>query len=1105
MRSLVAQMLAAVVIAPLTAQERGYYRFPAIHGDVIVFAAEGDLWRVDLNGGAASRLTTHPGDETNAAFSPDGRHIAFSGTYEGPTDVYLMPAAGGLPRRLTYEGGARVVGWTPDGRVLYSTTVHSTLPNAQLATLHPETGNRVALPLAQAADGWFDGSGGSLYFTRFAAQSSQTKRYRGGTAQDIWKFAAPGTEATPLTPDFPGTSRRPMWWNGRVYFESDRDGTMNLWSMAEDGRDLRQHTRHVGWDVRGPSLGSGRIVYQLGADLRVFDIQSGQDREVPITLASDFDQLRERWVERPLDYLTSWHLSPTGDRLVFTTRGKAFVAPVTQGRLVEATRQHGVRYRSARLLADGAALIVLSDQSGEVEWWTAPANGVGEARQLTRDATVLRFDGIPSPDGKWLAHWNQDQELWLTEMTTGQSRRIAFSEQWGFDPPVWSPDSRWFVYGEPAGNTFTQLFLFDVATGTSTAITSDRYNSESPAWSADGQWLYFLSDRNLQSLVGAPWGARQPEPFLDKQDKLYAIAMVDGAKFPFAERTEFTANGAQPAATTAEGGRPRPAAASASRQSEAPPLVVRVDLAGIPSRILEVPVPAGNHNGLSANDKRLFWIDRETSGERQASLMMLDIGNDSPKPKVLVEDIRGYELSPDGKKIGVRKGEAFYVIDASAAAPAKLDEARVNLADWRFPVDPREDWKQVLVDSWRLERDYFYDPGMHGVNWKGMLDKYLPLVDRVRTRGELHDLQAQMAGELSALHIFVRGGDVRDGPEDIQTATLGARLVRDERAGGYRVEHIYRADPDLPDQLSPLAQYGVGVKDGDVITAVNGVPALSAPDLGALLRNQSGKQVRITVGAAGGGPSRDAIVKPITAQRDADLRYDEWEYTRRLAVDSMAGGAVGYVHLRAMTAGNIAEWYREFYPVFNRQGLIVDVRHNSGGNIESWILEKLMREAWMYWQPRVGDPYWNMQYAFRGHVVVLQDERTASDGEAFAEGFRRLGLGKVIGTRSWGGEIWLSQNNTLVDRGIVTAAETGVYGAEGTWLIEGHGVDPDIEVDNLPHATFRGEDAQLAAAVAHLRQLIAADPRPVPKAPAYPDKSSADNRRLRADGGSGRP
>jgi len=375
------------------------------------------------------------------------------------------------------------------------------------------------------------------------------------------------------------------------------------------------------------------------------------------------------------------------------------------------------------------------------------------------------------------------------------------------------------------------------------------------------------------------------------------------------------------------------------------------------------------------------------------------------------------------------------------------------------------------------------------VDWPGMLARYKPVVARVSDRAELNDLISQMVGELSALHIFVRGGDVRKGKDNIVPASLGAVLARDDTAGGLKVTHVYRSDPDYPERLGPLARPGIEVREGDVIEAVNGVSALSVSDVSILLRDQVDRQVLLRVKPAGGGAGRDVIVKPISPEREADLRYDEWEYTRRLQVEEAAKGEIGYVHLRAMGRGNYAEWARNYYPVFKRSGLIIDMRHNRGGNIDSWILEKLLRKAWFYWQPRVGEPYWNMQYAFRGHMVVLVDQNTASDGEAFAEGFRRLGLGKLIGTRTWGGEIWLSSSNFLVDKGIATAAENGVYGPEGQWLIEGHGVDPDIVVDNLPVATFGGRDAQLDAAIRYLQDLIGKEPVAVPPPPPYPDKA----------------
>jgi tricorn protease len=1073
MRRLVMAFSCVLFASQLQAQApKGYYRFPTIHEDTVVFAAEGDLWKVGLEGGTAQRLTSHPGEESHPRFSPNGSTLAFSATYEGPQEMYAMPAVGGLPERLTYEGeSAYVRSWTPEGRILYLTRKYSTLPRSQLALMDPQTGQHERIALAQAADGSFSGDG-TLYFTRFPRQSSYTKRYKGGTAQDIWKYAPAAEEAVPLTSDYTGTSRSPMWWDGRVYFASDRDGTMNIWSMNPDGGDLRQHTLHDGWDIQSPSVGSGHIVYQLGADLRVYDIGSDEDREIPITLTSDFDQMREKWIKKPMDYLTAVHPSPDADRVVLTARGQVFVAPVKQGRLVEVSRNDGVRYRQARFLPDGENLMALSDESGEVEWWKLLADAIGDPEQITSDGKVLRFGGVPSPDGRWIAYDDHNQELWLLNLEDGQSKKLAFSSQWYFEGYSWSPDSRWLAYSMPADNGVYQILLYSVEDETTTPLTTDRYDSRSPVWSPDGLWIFFLSDRNYQSLVRSPWGSRQPEPYFDKKTKVFHVSLRPGERSPFRHDDELFEK----------------AKDEDSNDDEGPPKV-EIALEGIAARLMEVPVAAGNYSQLSVNEDRLFWISTETSFKRTKSLSALSIGNEGDDPEVLVEDVKTYELSLDGKKIVVHKGGSIYVIDASSEAGASLDKAGIDLSAWTFAIDPREEWKQMFVESWRLQRDYFYDPEMHSVDWEAMLGKYLPLVERVTNRGELSDLQAQMASELSALHTYVYGGDHREGEDEIDPASLGAVLLRDEAAGGYRVEHIYDSDPDLPDQLSPLARSDVDVGEGDVIQSINGTPALSVAHPGALLRHQADKQVRLRVKPSSGEDSRDVVVVPITSGREWDLRYDSWEYSRRTLVDSLSNGDIGYVHLRAMGSSDIAQWFREFYPVFNRKGLVIDVRHNGGGNIDSWILGRLLRRAWMYWQPRVGDTYWNMQYAFRGHMCVLVNEWTGSDGEAFAEGFRRLGLGKVLGTRTWGGEIWLTSSNVLVDKGIVTAAEFGVYGPEGVWLIEGHGVDPDIGVDNLPHTTFLGGDSQLRTAVGHLLDLIEKDPRPVPPPPEYPDMS----------------
>jgi tricorn protease len=1057
---------------------RGYYRYPALHGNTLVFSAEGDIWKVDFQGGMAARLTTHPGEETHPAISPDGQTLAFSATYEGPTEVYTMPLTGGVPTRWTYESDSSiVVGFTPHGRLIYTTRAYSTLPDYQLVTIDLKTNKRELIPLSQASDGSYDAPGKTLYFVRPSFHNNNTQRYKGGTAQNIWKFEDSQAEAQNLTSDFAGENFSPMWWNGRVYYVCERDGTWNIWSMDEEGKDLRQHTRHEGWNVKSPCMDNGRIVYQLGADLRTLDVRSDQDRLISISLASDFDQLREKWVKEPLDYLTSAHVHPSGESVVLTSRGRVFVAPVGDGRLVRASFKEGIRYRDVVFMPDGQTLLALSDESGELEFVIMPANGVGEDKPLTDDGEILRFQGHPSPDGRWIAYDDLNNDLWLLNKESKKQKKISQSRE-GIGDISWSPDSKWLAYSHSAFNTFVQIHLYSIETGEQIPLTSDRANSMSPAWSPDGQFLYFLSDRNLRSVVGSPWGTRQPEPYFDKPIKIYCLSLRKGIRSPFKPEDELYES---------------PVTKGKQDKESNNESLLQIDPDNIQQRIREVPVDPGNLARLEVNEEALFWIERGEGYGSPAQLKAVKIGNKDVKDVTVLEGIRSYEMAADGKKLLVRRGSSFYVLDASPRKITDMQKGEVNLRGWSFPIDVREDFRQLYIDAWRLERDYFWDPSMHGVDWDAMRDKFLPLVDRVTTRQELNDLIGELVGELSALHVSVRGGDLREGPDRIRVATLGARLERDEPAGGYRIDYIYKSDPDYPDELSPLADPDLDIKAGDIIIGIDGQNTLSVWHPHVLLRNKAGHQVLVSIKSGTTGEIRQVIITP--TGNESNLRYSDWEYTRRLEVEEKGKGEIGYVHLRAMGGSNITEWYQNFYPVFKRKGLIIDVRHNRGGNIDAFILEKLIRKAWFYWKPRAGSPYWNMHYAFRGHMVVLCNENTASDGEAFAEGFKRLGLGKVIGTRTWGGEIWLSSNNLLTDRGLARAPQTGVYGPEGIWLIEGHGVDPDMVVDNLPHATFNGKDAQLEAAIAYLKEQIREHPVDIPEPPPYPDKSFKTNKK----------
>ncbi len=498
---------------------KGYYRFPDIHGDTLVFTAEGDLWSVSTSGGVARRLTTHPDEETHPSTSPDGRTLAFTASYEGPAELYTMPLTGGLPVRRTYEAESSIATtWTEKGELVYTTSHFSTLPDLQLVALDLENGHRRRIPLNQASEGSYDESGSKLFFVRPSYHRNVTKRYKGGTARNIWKYVEGTREAEVLTRDYAGGSHTPMWWQGRVYFITDRDGTMNIWSMDEDGQDLKQHTFHSGWDVRDADLEGGRIAYQVGADIWLHDIASNESHEVSITLASDFDQWREKWVKKPMQYLTSSHIHPDGDSVVLTTRGRVFVAPVGGGRRARLSREPGVRYRDAVFLPDGDHILVLSDETGELEFVTIPVTGVGEQSALTNDGKILRFQGFPSPDGQWIAFRDNNLDLWLVNIER-KEQKVVSTNQEGVGDIAWSPDSRWLAFGQSAFNTFQQIFIYGVGESNLTPLTSDRFNSTSPSWSPDGKWIYFLSDRNLESVVRESVGTEAARAFFQSADE----------------------------------------------------------------------------------------------------------------------------------------------------------------------------------------------------------------------------------------------------------------------------------------------------------------------------------------------------------------------------------------------------------------------------------------------------------------------------------------------------------------------------------------------------------------------------------------------------------
>ncbi|MFC4933176.1 S41 family peptidase [Massilia sp. GCM10023247] len=1105
-RTILALSLALIGQQALAADP--YFRFPAVRGDTVVFTAEGDLWRTTIAGGKATRLTTHPSAETHAAISHDGKFVAFAASYEGAQEAYVMPLEGGLPRRITFEnGGVTVLGWTAQGEVLVSTE-NSTGPAKHriVAALDPVTLARRVLPLADANDAVLDDAGRTVYFTRMGLSmtNDNVKSYRGGAHAQLWRFdlTAKG-EAQPLFQGDAANNRRAMWWQGRLYFVSDANGADNLWSARPDGSDRRQLTQHKEWDVRTASLGDGRIAYQLGADLRVFDIASGADTRLLASLVSDFDQQRVRRVKSPLDALTGIEVANKAERIVLTARGRVTIAGTGNYRRVEIAVPEGARARSAVFSHDDKWVYAIADTSGENEIWRYAADGSGHGERLTTDGASHRWNLYPSPDGKWLAHTDKKGRTWLLDLVAKTNVIIDDAGLVGLDRSdqvVWSPDSRNLAFVRAGSSERRdQIGMYNLAARALNFVTTDRYEASSPVFSPDGKWLYFLSSRHFNLGNASVWGDRNMGPVFDKRVGVFALALQPGTRFPFKPEDELTKpeektpeaaaraavkspgderDGDKATAVAAVAAAAAAGKLDADKPKQPTPGIV---YAGLRERLYEVPVAPGNYRALALDDKRLYLLE---AGDEpgKGTLKTLAIARSAPQPETFVTNVREFGLSGDRKHLFYRtyaKGAPgdMIVVDAGAKAPADLTKAKVKIDDWAVTSNPRMEWKQMFNDAWRMHRDFLYDARMRGVDWNAVRTRYAPLVERVTDRAELDDVLGMMVGEVGALHSQIRPGDVRRAPSEGTPASLGAVLSR--TADGYRVDRVYRSEPELPSEAGPLSAPDVDVREGDIITAVNGKSLAQSRDIADLLLDTAGKQVLLHVkkpDARPGSAPRAVIVTPVPMATHASLRYADWEQGRAQQVDSASKGRIGYLHLRAMVARDINAFARDFYANINKEGLVIDVRRNNGGNIDSWIIEKLLRRPWAFWAANGRQPYPNMQNSFRGHLVVLMDELTYSDGETFAAGVKALKLGPLVGKRTAGAGVWLSDGNGLADNGMARVAENGQFSSEGEWLIEGVGVTPDVEVDNLPHETFKGRDRQLEVALELLEKKLKEQP-----------------------------
>lgn len=1103
---LVQTFLPAVGNQAVSSEETpGFFRYPTTDGEWVVFTSEGDLWKVPLEGGTAVRLTTHQGEEHFAHISPDGKSIAFTGQDDGQDDVFVMPINGGEPRRLTWHPDRdQVIGWTTDGKILFRSSREIPYRGYRIYKLSPDGGMPEVIKLDKAALISFEPDGKRIAFNRYSREFRNWKRYKGGWAQDIWignlkKHEFTNITDNPAINDWDGTDAFPMWHtNGKIYFLSDRDGRANIYSMTSDGRGLLRRTTHDEFDVRWPSLGGDVIVYQQGMDIWAYDITEGESRLVNIQLPTDRVQARVKFTD-PSRFISSFQLSKEGNRLLFCSRGELFTVPARgEGLIRQLTFNSGTHEKFPYWSADDKKIFFWSDDSGEEQLYSSPASG-GDWTSLGTDGRGWHFPPVPSPDGISVAFSNEELELVVMNVESGKSK-VVDTASWEIREYSWSADSRFLVYSHIEENWNSTIRLWDASKNETHSVTDDFTNSHSPVFDPEGKYLYFLSDR----IANPHLDGQEMTYILDERTLPYVLMLKKGIESPFApqadppeEEEEFGdwGKGDKDKKGKKEKGKTKD-------EEEKEPVKVEIDFDGLSSRIAPVPVKPGNYAGLRAVKNKIFylaWTNRGMLGralfeddDRGVDLHKYNIKK--KKHQVIEEGIKGYDISGNGKKLVIWKKDQFTVkgIDDGGGFGKWMkdddeeDDKTVNLSQWDLHVDVRAEWRQMFRESWRLQRDFFWDPNWHGVDWEAVFNKYAPLASRISTRDELSDLIGEMFAELNCSHTYVWGGDQRRAKSH-PTGLLGADLSR-HKSGYFLIDRIITGRPWDMKLTSPLAAPGIDVKDGEFIIAINGRQANEVENIYELLSNKASKVVSLTINNR---PSpegaREVIVKPLDSERM--LRYWEWVDGRRAYTAEKSDGKIGYIHLTNMGGTGLSQFTAEYLPQHQKSALILDVRYNGGGFVAEMILSHLGRKVFSVGRPRHGTTYRNPQTGFHGYMAAVCNGETGSDGETFTEGFKRLGLGPVIGTRTWGGWVGIRGDKPLVDRGMITQPEFTGWGMDSEYLIEGWGTDPDIEIKEHPAAETIGKDPQLDATIEWLLDKMEKDPKPLPEPPPYPDRS----------------
>lgn len=1064
-------------------QEARLLRFPAVGGDNIVFSYAGNLYRVGIDGGSAVKLTSHIGYECFPKISPDGKTIAFTGQYDGNTEVYTMPLTGGEPRRITYSAlvgrdqvGERmgpnniVMGWTPDGsQIIYRSKQYcfSGL-RGNLCKVGAEGGTPEIIPTSEGGFCSYSPDGSKLAMNRMFREFRTWKYYRGGQADDIW-INTVGTTGLEKITDNDAQDIFPMWVGDEIYYLSDRDRTMNLFVYDTRSKQTRKVTDFTEYDCKFPSCSQDWIVFENGGYIYKYDVRKGGKAEkVSITLTDDDIYSRSEY-RKVGGSLTSFSLSPDGKRVLVVARGDIFSLPAEKGPVHNISRSPQSHERDADWSPDGSRIAWVSDISGEYQIYTAPADNMREAKCMTSFK-----DGYPSildwsADGSRLYFGTEKRDIYELDVNSGRLDRILVSEQGGYRSFSLSSDGSWATYVTSLPNRVSAVFLYDVKARRSYQVTDRWFDASSPMFSEDGKYLFFSSARDFRAQYSSvEWNAGY-----GVYDYVFILPLAAGTPNPLT-LTSDEAVAEQPEATPAKASPIKSAKKGKSGKTEAV-AALKVDIEGIGQRITALPLPAGRYRLFLCKDDKLYYSASGGHGLKTLDLKTLKT-SDGPSEMPLV-------ITPDAKKALVRDGKDFKIVSfgspAGKAAAVPIDEIDMM-------IDHKAEWKQIFDESWRITRDNFYVENMHGADWDRVHEKYGQLLPYVNHRDDLTYLIGEMLGELNVGHAYITSGESPEIPR-IKTGLLGAQYSRDAGTGAFRMEKIFRGADWDSSLICPLRAPGVNAKAGEYIVEIDGIPASELTDVGQALIGKVGVTVEVKIASsASGADARTVYLKPVGDE--SNLAYYEWVQNNIEKVDRLSGGTIGYIHIPDMSVAGLDMFTKLFYTQLDKKALIIDDRMNGGGNVSPMILERLQREVYRISMYRNGSNLPVPNEAFYGPKVCLIDKYSSSDGDLFPYGFRKLGLGKLIGMRSWGGIVGISGSRKFVDGQDMRTPFFTSYSTDGEWIIEGHGVDPDIEVDINPFEDYLGNDAQLEKAVEVLKEELK-NYKNLPPTPAAPVKN----------------